>query len=396
MNFKITHFAVAVSLLLVAQHTAALEVDREVIPRVTLGGRVIATVDAVDLDSEPDKKDEINLDDSSVLMRFDKRMYQDGVAGAVVGYRTFEEGLRFHQLFAFYWNQDINAELGLTRIRNSIIEFPIIRDEDLLSYTHVGNTSSNEEFDQLYGKHLAFDWFVDRKIQKVGVWTGTRETSDSITNANITNTPDGFDYYGAGYIYEQPEDLRYVKWIRHAGLVYDTQKVRVGSNDEWMGAWIAGIEFNLNMNPVSNWSMGLQAIGNEGTGPINAADINYTNPDAISNQARAKSNSLVASLRYTGRPMLLTRWQAALTAAYKDYSDVNDAKQWSLVPNVVYRLGQGVDLLAQYIHTDYGDGLGGGSDNTFQVGVSFSLEARFNDNIGERDSIINLEHGYIK
>jgi len=390
MNYKLTKIATAICVLLVAQSAAALEVDREVVPRVTLGGRVIATVDAVDLDTDPAKKDEVNLDDSSVLMRFDKRMYEGGVAGAVIGYRSIEESLRFHQLFAFYWNQNINAEMGLTRIRNSLIEFPIIRDEDLLNYTHVGNASSNEEFDQLYSKQIAFDWFVDKKIQKLGIWTGTRPNEDTI------DAPDGFDYYGAGYVYEQPEDLRYVKWIRHAGLVYDTQKVRIGGNDEWMGAWVAGIEFNLNMNPASNWSMGLQAISNEGAGSVTAADINYTNPDAISNQARAKSNSLVASLRYTGRPMLLTRWQTAITAAYKDYSDVNDAKQWSIVPNVVYRLGQGADLLAQYKYTDYGNGLGGGSDNTIQLGVTFSLETMFNDNIGERDSIINLEHGYIK
>jgi hypothetical protein len=390
MNFKLICVATSLSLIIVAQQVAALEVDREVLPRTTLGGRVIATVDAVDLDSDPTKEDEINLDDSSVIMRFDKRMYENGVAGAVVGFRDVEDSLRFHQLFAFYWNQDINAELGIMRLRNSIIEFPIIRDEDLLSYTHLGNASSNEEFDQLYGKQLAFDWFIDKKIQKVGVWTGT------LGNGETPDAPDGFDYYGAGYVYEQPEDLRYVKWIRHAGLYYDTQKVRVGGNDEWMGAWIAGIELNLNMNPVNNWSVGLQAISNEGTGPITAADITYTNPDAVSNQARAKYNSLVVDLRYTGRPMLLTRWQAAVTAAYKDYSDVNDAKQWSIVPNVVYRLGQGVDLLAQYKYTDYGNGLGGGSDNTFQVGVSFSLEAMYNDNIGERDSIINLEHGYIE
>ncbi|NNF97634.1 MAG: hypothetical protein HKM94_11975, partial [Halobacteria archaeon] len=132
MNFKSFYVVAAISLLTVAQPIAALEVDREVIPRVTLGGRVIATVDAIDLDSDPVKEDEINLDDSSVLMRFDKRMYQDGVAGGVVGFRTFEEGLRFHQLFAFYWNRDFNTEIGLTRIRNTIIEFPTIRDDDLL------------------------------------------------------------------------------------------------------------------------------------------------------------------------------------------------------------------------------------------------------------------------
>ena len=97
MNFKLIYVAATLSLLTVAQQAAALEVDREVLPRMTLGGRVIATVDAVDLDSNPTREDEINLDDSSVLMRFDKRMYQDGVAGAVVGFKTVDEILSFLQ-----------------------------------------------------------------------------------------------------------------------------------------------------------------------------------------------------------------------------------------------------------------------------------------------------------
>ena len=57
MNFKLFYVATAISLLIVAQPIAALEVDREVMPRVTLGGRVIATVDAIDLDSDPAKED---------------------------------------------------------------------------------------------------------------------------------------------------------------------------------------------------------------------------------------------------------------------------------------------------------------------------------------------------
>jgi hypothetical protein len=30
------------------------------------------------------------------------------------------------------------------------------------------------------------------------------------------------------------------------------------------------------------------------------------------------------------------------------------------------------------------------------LGMAFSLDAMFNDNIGERASILNLEHGYIQ
>ncbi|MCG6970552.1 MAG: hypothetical protein LJE85_12370 [Gammaproteobacteria bacterium] len=375
---------------LLVQSVHALEVDREVVPRMTIGGRVISTLDSVDMDSvdmdsDPGAKEGINLSDSAILMRFDKRTYRDGVAGAVVGIKEHEDAVAFHELHAFYWNRNYRFELGRTRLRNTLLELPLIRDDDLMDYTHVGNASSNEEFDQIYGETAAFDWYLDRKIQALGLWAGTRRNGDP---ADFPDAPDGFDSYGAGYVYQQPEDLLYVKRIRHAGVLLDRQKVNTAGGDEWLNAAVAGIEFNLNMNPINNWSLGLQTIYNNGVD-------NAQNLGSVASRARAKSTSLVTSVRYTGRPKLLTRWQGAITAAVKDFSDVDQATQWSIAPNAVYRIGQGVDVFAQLKYTDYGDGLGGGSDTVVQLGMAFSLEAMFNDNIGERDSILNLEHGYI-
>jgi len=386
MNMKNIIVVAGILTGLVSQTLYALEVDREVIPRVTLGGRILSTLDAVNLDTEPEKKDGINLSDSLMLLRFDKRMYETGVAGGVIGFKEEEGQVVFHQLNVFYWNRDFRGELGRTRLQNTLIEFPVLRDEDLLSYTHVGNASSDEEFGQLYGEQAAFDWYLDRKIQRLSLWTGTRGNGK---DPAFANAPDGFDSAGAGYVYQQPEDLRYVKWIRHAGVLIDRQKTNINGKNEWMTSIIGGIELNLNMNPLSNWSLGVQAISNSGIDSILSLA-------SVSERAASKSQVLVTSIRYTGRPKLLSRWQAAITVAYKDYSDVGDASQSSIVPNLVYRIGQGVDVFAQYIYTDFGNGLGGGSDSIAQIGVAFSLDAVFNDNIGERDSILNLEHGYIK
>ena len=287
---------------------------------------------------------------------------------------------------AFYWNQNYQAQIGRTRLRNSIVEFPLLRDDDLLTYTHIGNASSNAEFDQLYGEQLAFDWVVDKQIQKVGVWGGTRRNGD---DPIFTDAPYGIDSYGIGYTYEQPHNLIYIKRIRHAGVWLDRQEVESAGEREWMTAVIAGIEFNLNDDPTKNWSAGLQAITNNGIDNVGGLT-------SMAEQARAKSTALVASLRYTGRPHLLTRYQGAITVAYKDYADFDQAAQWSIAPSVVFRIGQGIDLLGQLKHTEYGVGLGDGSDTSVQIGIAFSLEALFNNNIGERDSILNLEHGYIK
>lgn len=370
---------------LIAADIQALEVDREVVPRMTLGGRVIATMDAVDLDSEPEAEDEINLSDSSLLMRFDKRLFSKGVAGAVVGLTDHESQVAFNQLHAFYWNQNYQAQIGRTRLRNTIVEFPLIRDDDLLTYTHVGNGSSNEEFDQIYGEHIAFDWIFDQKIQMLGVWAGTRRNGE---DPLFADAPGGIDSYGLGYTYEQPEDLIYIEKIRHTGLWIDSQEVETAGDSEWMTSVIAGIEFNLNDDPTASWSMGIQAIANNGID-------NVASLASVAERARAKSTSLVASIRYTGRPHLLTRYQGAITFAYKDYSDFDNATQWSIAPSAMYRIGQGIDLLTQVKYTDYDSGLVDGSDTSLYLGIAFSLEAMFNDNIGERDSILNLEHSYI-
>ncbi len=364
----------------------ALEVDREVMPRITLGGRVIATMDVVDLDSDPDVKDEINLSDSTILTRFDKRLYSNGVAGAVAGIKENETSVLFNELHVFYWNQNVATQLGRSRLRNTIIEFPLLRDDDLLTYTHVLSGSSNEEFDHIYGDLFSVDWIVDKRIQKLGMWGGTRRNGE---DAIFASAPSGLDSYGAGYTYKQPEDLIYVERIRHAGIWLDRQKVETTGNTEWMTAVIAGIEFNINEDPTQNWSLAAQAISNNGID-------NVPGLNTMAERGRAKSNAFVASIRYTGRPHLLTRYQGAITVAYKDYADFTDATQWSIAPSVVFRIGQGIDLLGQVKYTDYENGLGGGSDTTVQIGIAFNLETMFNDNIGERDSILNLEHGYIK
>lgn len=363
----------------------ALEVDREVIPRMTLGGRVIASMDSAQLDSDPQAEDEFNLADSSLLMRFDKRAYASGVAGAVVGITEHESEAVFHQLHAFYWNRHYSTLLGRTRLKNTVIEFPLVRDDDLLAYTHVGNASSNGEFDQIYADQLAFDWIVDNKIQSASLWFATRANGEQ---PGFDDAPGGIDSMGAGWVLEQAEDLVYVSHIRHAGILLDRQKVNTPNGNEWMHAVIAGLDVNLNRDATGVWSLAFQAIANEGVDDITVLDT-------VAQRAQAKSDAFVSSLRYTHRPHLLTRWQAAITLAFKDYADVSAASHWSVAPNFVYRIGQGVEVFTQLKYSELGNAVGDGTDTVIQAGISFNLEAMFNDNIGERDSILNLEHGYI-
>jgi len=310
---------------------------------------------------------------------------ESGVAGGVIGFREFGDKIVFHQLNAFYWNKHIEFRLGKTRLRNTILELPTLRDEDLIDYSHVNTASSDEEFDQLYGSNIELDWYLDQANQSLGIWAGSRNN-----DVGHSAGPSGLDTNGIRYNYNPSEDLQYLNRIRHAGILLDSQRVQTGTVDEWMQSVIAGIEFNLNINPTSSWSLGYQAISNNGIDGVN--DLS-----TVSSRAIVKSTAQVLSLRYTRRPQLLTRWQLAIAVASKEYSDVANAKNTSILANFTYRLGQGVNIITQFKQTDYSNDINNGNDESlFQIGMSFQFDSVFNNSIGKRNSILNLEHGYIQ
>lgn len=359
----------------------ALEVDREVLPRVTLGGRVITTLDSVTEGGGPAG---INTGDSSLMMRFDKRVYGDGVAGAVLGISEHGGSLTFSQLHAFYWNRDFEVRLGRMRLPNTLIEFPLIRDDDMLSLTHVGNASSNSEYDQTHGTLVMFKWFPGQGNTIISGWLGTRSNDPLIPTA-----PDGFDSYSLGYEHAPSESYQYLKRVRHFGVRLDAQQDASVGNP-LMQSIIIGGEFNLNLNPQASWSIGAQYIGNGG---VSGATV-LTD---VADRARVASNAVVVSLRYVHRPHLLTRWQTGLVFGAKQYTGIAGGSETSMAASYAYRLGQGIDVLAQWRSLSYGSAFGGGSsEQRIQFGLVFSLDAVYNNQIGARNSILNLEHGYIQ
>jgi hypothetical protein len=402
LTILLTGGFVAVLSLLLPSWAYALEVDREVSPRLTLGGRIIATPSYATTNGAPGVKDDshsqVDIADSGLLFRFDKRIYSNkAVAGAVVGFTKpdqdsdLKDDVYFHHLYGFLQSKRYQVVLGRTRLRNTLLEFPTLRDDDLIDYTHVPNASSFAENDQfqIFGSHVAFDWYLDNRNNAISVWLSGRTETDPmgepLEEFNL-NT------FGVGWNYQVSEDLQYVKRLRHAGVILETQKIDVTTGDDSMNAIIAGAEWNLNLNPPKSWSVALQAIYNEG---IDGATI-----ATHIGRARSKYKALTVALRYTARPKLLTRWQAAISVGYKDFSEFSNASQYSIAPSYVYRLGQGIDLVAQYVYTKRDSALavatGIEREHVIQAGIVFSFDKRFDDNIGERDSILNIEHGYIR
>ena len=391
--------SLSASLAMLATATHALEIDPMVAPEINLGGRVIATLNAdrtKDAAGAKEGDEHLDIADSSLLLGFSKYLFDSRHYGfAVIGLKTPEDDtdlkddIYFHELHVGIGGPQWEMKLGRSRLGNTLISFPTLRDDDLLAYTHVGNGSSNAEAEeyQIFGNIVGGNWWFTKTLSLDAAVTGRTVTDAAGDRTSSEQLNGGY----VGLAYEVPESIKVDRGIRYAGLRVDTQQaqaINAALPKDRMNALLGAVVLNLNGNPESTWNLDLQAIANDG--------IAVANLSSEAARARAKSTAIVTSIRYGRRPALQTRYQAALTLAWKDYSDFSDATAWSIAPTFVYRLGSGVDFLAQYRYSDYDSTLAAAldrqSEHKVYFGLQFALDTTFNETVGERKSILNLEH----
>lgn len=389
-NLRLT----AVAAALYATGATALEVDPLVPPEINLGGRVLATVNGTHTKTTTGRNSDSELDiaDSSLLFGFSKYLFDDAHYGfGVIGITVPEDGsdvdesLFLHEANVGVGGRSYEVKLGRSRLRNTLINFPLVRDDDLLAFTHVGNASAaaDSELYQLFGNVAQAQWWPTKTIGLSAAATARTETD---TAGKVTTRGD-FNGFNVGVAYSLPESLKFDRGLRYAGIALDRQDVDV-PNDR-MNAVIAGVIYNLNSNPEADWVLEAQAIANGGVAGVAslATDLDRN---------RAKSRSLVTSVRFNHRPYLQTRYQAALTLAWKDYSDFAGAKSFAVAPSFVYRLGSRVDWVVQYIYTNHDGALasasGVDSEQRLYTGLAFGFDHTFNESVARRDSILSIEH----
>lgn len=378
----------------------ALEVDPLVPPEINLGGRALATVNSTLQDTTTtggETDSELDISDSSLLFGFSKYLFSNvsgqpnygfGVIGLTRPDHTSElnDEIYLHEINAGIGGRNYEVKLGRSRLRNNLVRFPTARDDDLLAFTHVPNAAANTEADvyQVFGGVADVQWWPTPKLATHATLTSRVET-DALGNETANSNLNGI---AAGIAYSLPQSLKFDRGLRFAGVTFDSQQIDA-LNDERLHAVIGGLIYNLNDNPEADWVWETQAIANGGVD-------NVASLATPVNRARAKSTSLVTALRFNKRPYLQTRWQAALTLAWKDYRDVADATSYAVAPSFLYRLGSGVDWITQYIYTRNGDGLaqatGVESEHRLYTGLSFAFDHTFNESVGERGSILAIEH----
>jgi hypothetical protein len=377
---------------------------QESLPRITLGGNGLVSFNVnsetpfgAGLTGDTDFGTVNDFSDSFLLIRLDRQLYEKDRAGMFVGF-LFPDAQNdlgevfYNQVNVFYNSQYFGGVLGRTRLYNFLLEFPTLREEDILEYAFVMNgfsNADNSEFNR-YGNILRAQLFQLRSrlvfAGQVSNLMVTNEQGDEIDDFDV-NTISG------SVIYQLPEAIRYTGFVRHAGIQFSGQNVDL-AEQKWMSAVLADLTLNLTRHPLKAFDFRAQGIYNLGVDELEQRGTLAT----PRGRARSKSFAVVGSLRFLRRPYQLDRFQAAITGAYKTFPDQN-ASQFAIVPNVFFRLGQGVDLGIQYQYEQFDETLaeliGRKREQSVKFVLSFRFQTMFNNYFGERDDILNMEHGYI-
>jgi hypothetical protein len=396
----------AIALLAAALAPAAGRAQ-ESLPRITLAGNGLVSFNvngttafanggtrATDFGTVND------FSDSFLLIRLDRQLYEKDRAGMVIGF-LFPDAendlgdVFYNQINVFYASQYFGVTLGRTRLFNFLLEFPTLREEDILEYGFVMNAFSNADNSEFsrYGNVFRLDVFqLNSRLVlsgQVSNWTVTDDRGVKVDDFDL-------NAFSGALVYRLPDAIRYTGFVRRVGLAIYGQDVDV-PGQRWMTTVAAAAALNLTRHPLRNFELRVQGMYNQGVddpqdglGPVRLA----------SPRGRARSKYVVSSvsLRYLARPYQLDRFQAAITGAYKRYPDL-DATQFAIVPNLFVRLGQGVDLGIQYQFEQFDDTLaqaiGRKREHSVKLTLSFRFQTMFNNYFGERDDILNMEHGYI-
>lgn len=380
----------------------ALEIDPRVMPEINIGGKMLVTTDFLREDPQAGNASNHfaqNLSDSSLLLGFSKYLFTDNDYGfAVFGFKLpdhdtdLKDDIYLHQAHAGIGGKRYELLFGRTRLTNTLISFPTVRDEDLLAYTHVANGQSNAKADeyQIFGGLVRGTYWLSPFWMVGGALTARTETdpADLVNNPGISSS--NFNGGSMSLAYDVPEAIKFDRGIRFAGITLDHQRLDAmgTSPKDRKTALIAALTYNLSNNPEKTVVLDVQGIVDQGVDAISLSSQVERN--------RAKNTAVAAAVRYGHRPYLQTRWLAGVAAGWKKYDDFNDASSYAVAPNYLYRLGSGVDFTAQYIYRknrgDLALATGVDAEHEFLVGLSFAFDATINETIGEGRSILNLEH----
>lgn len=340
-------------------------------------------------------RSQINYSDSSLSLGAAQRLYRNGIGSFAIGGLTTDEsnsgrGKQFflHQAFLDYQDLRFEAYLGRTNSPSAqFLEFPTIREDDLLDYTTVTNPfSDGGNLEEHRYSNVASATFNSGLKHFVNV-----HAQHQIDSAKVGDTDDGLNTFGVTYQYEGNPSLSSIDRFPSYGIGFGRRSLSSAAGGASSVVYGGGV-MNLHPSITNRFDLRLLAQTTFGNDTKTLGSLNDT--------YRADHTAVALSLRNLNSPFGKPASQWALTAGYKSYSKVSDASSYGVAVSYVKSLGQGFDLVSQFGYERRSDGLaaafGGRKDAAvFQIGLVFNFGTTFNQSIGPRRSPTNLLHKYI-
>ena len=370
--------------------------DQSVAPQVEFKGFGIATLN-YGKSSEHSSEPGLNVSDTSFLFGASQRLYDGGIGSFGYGSLTTDSNnsgansqspFFIHQSFLDYQSEKYEFLVGRTDNQTAhIVDFPTLREEDLITLTNpLDPLSSGANIEEhRFANAAAFT--VNQSLQ----YFENIHVQHVINSASPT-TQTGINSVGVSFQYLAAPGLEVFESVPSWGLGYEHFSVDSNS-PSGLNQIYGGATFNLNESVTKKWDLRFQEIINLGSDLSTFSNVTDT--------FQANSHALAVALRYLNSPFGGSGYQVSLTAGYKDYFKVSQAKTSGLALTGVKRLGGGFDFVTQYqgqwrestIAAIQTKGLN--FEDTFEVGFIFNFDAIINRHLSPRRSLLNQQHQYI-
>lgn len=372
----------------------------ELSPEIQLGARGVLSLNGI-FSSEDNTSEASDFSDTSLMVGFRQKLYCDWRGQMVIGFQFPDAGsdlgqVFYHQTFILLEDKSHILKFGRSRVRNTLIEFPTLRDDDAIYFTDVLNpfSSGEDSEDSQYGNVLEASHVFGKRF-----WLNIHGEHFTEIPALLDDSEQDFDFNAVGVTleYRVPETQRWNREILdQIGIGFNGFLTARDEDEGKLDEVLKNITFSTILNiypdPVHFLDLRHQTIYNVGFDEVERLE-NYAN------MTRASSLATFTSLRYLYRKLERPTAQLSLAFGYKTFPDLSEtADQIQLMANTFYRVGENFDVGLQFQYRHNSDDLKkilGENDGIIQLSLIYSVDQSWNDQFDDRGSLLSLEHGYI-
>ncbi len=372
----------------------------ELSPEIQLGARGIMSFSGI-FSSEDNTSEASDFSDTSLMIGFRQKLYCDWRGQMVIGFQFPDAGsdlgqVFYHQTFILLEDKSHILKFGRSRVRNTLIEFPTLRDDDAIYFTDVLNpfSSGEDSEDSQYGNVLEASHVFGKRF-----WLGIHGERFAETPTLLDDSEPDFDFNAVGAMleYRVPETQRWNReFLDQIGIGFNGFLTARDEDESKFDEILKNITFSTILNiypdPVHFLDFRHQTIYSVGFSEVERLD-------SYADMTRASSLATFTSLRYLYRKLERPTAQLSLTFGYKTFPDLPEtADQIQLIANTFYRVGENFDVGLQFQYRHNSDDLKkllGENEGIVQLSLIYSVDQSWNDQFDDRDSLLSLEHGYI-